>query len=122
MAITISTTTAGGISAETAGSQALALTAVTLPAGASEPAHLHEDHETALYVLEGTLLVRHGDWLQTRALLHPGEFLYLPPGEVHALSSADPKRPCRALIARTDPHAHESTQPLPELTPLLKAA
>jgi len=43
-----------GISAESAGSQALWLGSATLPPrGGRTKAHLHEDHETAIYFISG---------------------------------------------------------------------
>lgn len=111
-----------GISAETAGSQALSLCLVTFSAEAPEPAHLHELHETALYVLKGTLVVYHGDWLQDFTVVRPGEFFYLPAGMVHACRALDPIHPCLALAARSDPSQKEALQALPELAPLLDAA
>ncbi len=69
-----------GISAETAGSKVLFLGIVTLPAGARTRAHVHERHETALYLLDGELEIRTGDQLQHREIrsvrrlhLHPGK-------------------------------------------------
>lgn len=118
--MTIKTTV--GISAETAGSQALALSLITVKADEPEGAHLHEHHETALYLLKGTLVVYYGDWLQDHAVVRPGEFFYLPAGAVHAFRCLDSARPCIALTARTDPHQREAFQSLPELAPLLDAA
>jgi hypothetical protein len=43
-----------GVSAETAGSQAVFLGRVTLQPGGRTRAHVHERHETALYLLSGT--------------------------------------------------------------------
>ncbi|HEU5315616.1 MAG TPA: cupin domain-containing protein [Chloroflexota bacterium] len=116
--------TAGGVSAETAGASALALS--LLPVSPADPPgmhgpHLHERHETALYVQEGRLVVRHGDWLQEETVVDAGEFLFLPAGEVHALGCAD-GQPCRVVVASSNPSAQDATQPLPELTPLLRAA
>ena len=111
-----------GISAETAGAQELALCLETISAAQPEPAHLHEDHETALYVLKGTLVVYHGDWLQDFTVLRPGEFFFLPVGMVHACRTLDPATPCLALAARSDPNQRETRQELPELAPLLDAA
>ena len=111
-----------GISAETAGSQALSLCFVTFSADKPETAHLHEGHETALYVVKGTLVVYHGDWLQDFTVVRPGEFFYLPAGAVHACRTLDPASPCLALAARSDPNQREALQPLPELAPLLDAA
>ena len=111
-----------GISAETAGSQALSLGLVTISAAEPESAHLHEAHETALYVVSGTLVVYHGDWLQDFTVVRTGEFFFLPAGAVHACRTLDPATPCRVLAARSDPSQQEALQPLPELAPLLDAA
>jgi uncharacterized RmlC-like cupin family protein len=44
-----------GVSAESVGSQAIWLGSVTLPPhGGRTKAHLHENHETALYLISGT--------------------------------------------------------------------
>ena len=111
-----------GVSAETAGSRALSLCLVTISAAEPEAAHLHEEHETALYVLGGTLVVYHGDWLQDFTVVRPGEFFFLPAGTVHACRALDPATPVRALSARSDPRQLEALQTLPELAPLLDAA
>ena len=42
-----------GVSAETVGSKVVFLGMVTLPARARTGAHVHERHETALYLLDG---------------------------------------------------------------------
>ena len=42
-----------GISAESAGARGLCLHLIEFPPGGRARAHLHEGHETALYVLEG---------------------------------------------------------------------
>lgn len=42
-----------GVSAQTAGSVGLCAHLITIPAGGRARAHLHEGHETAIYMLEG---------------------------------------------------------------------
>src|SRR5687768_8670469 len=111
-----------GISAETAGSQELSLCIETISAAEPETAHLHEGHETALYVLRGTLVIYHGDWLQDFTVVRPGEFFFLPAGTVHACRALDPATPCLTLAARSDPSQREARQELPELAALLDAA
>jgi uncharacterized RmlC-like cupin family protein len=117
MAITIPGSAA--VTAQSAGAQALSLQRVTISAGAPEGAHLHERHETALYLLRGTLVVFHGDWLQEHAVVRPGEYFYLPAGVAHAMRALDPAEPCVALVARTDPNEAEASVLLAELDPLL---
>ena len=53
-----------GVSAETVGSKVLFLGMVTLPPGARTRAHVHERHETALYLLSGEIELWTGDQLQ----------------------------------------------------------
>ena len=71
---------AGGISAESVGSQAIWLGMVTIPPGGSTKAHLHDGHETAFYVLSGECDLWYGENLQEHARgsrrrlpLHPGQ-------------------------------------------------
>lgn len=107
------------ITAQSSGAEGLSLQRLTISADQPEGAHLHEHHETALYVLRGTLVVFYGDWLQEHAVVRPGEFFYVAPGVAHAQRALDPAEPVIALIARTDPNESEATVPLPELDPLL---
>ena len=73
-----------GISAESVGARHLFLGRVTMPAGARTVAHLHEQHETAMYMLAGDEVeLWTGDRLQYRALLRAGDYLYVPAGEPH---------------------------------------
>ena len=109
-----------GVTAQTSGSSALALQLLRVSADDPEDAHVHEAHETALYLLRGTLVVYHGDWLQEQTVVRPGEFFFLPAGAVHAFRCLDPAEPCLAVSARSHPDAREPAQPLPELNPLLE--
>jgi len=109
-----------GVTFQTSGSRALALQLIKVSADEAEAAHVHEGHETALYLLKGTLVVRHGDWLQEETVVRPGEFFYLPAGVVHTFRCLDPAEPCLAVAARNDPDAREPALSLPELTPLLE--
>src|SRR5215475_2859025 len=67
-----------GVSAETVGSKILFLGVVTLPPGARTRAHVHERHETALYLLEGELELWTGDQLQHREIVRSGDYIYIP--------------------------------------------
>jgi uncharacterized RmlC-like cupin family protein len=49
-----------GISAETTGASGICMHLLEMPPGASARPHYHEEHETAIYVLEGTAEMRHG--------------------------------------------------------------
>ena len=96
-----------GIAAETVGSKGICMHLLTIPPGGRAKAHLHENHETALYVLDGERLA---NCMQSRA----GDLVYIPAGVPHLPINMSDK-PTRAVIARTDPSEQESVVLLPEL-------
>ena len=105
-----------GISAESAGSQALWLGSGTLPPrGGRTKAHLHEDHESAIYFISGDEVeLWTGEQLEHREVAHPGDYLYIPAGVPHvAVNRSD--RPAIFVAARTDPNEQESVVMRPEL-------
>jgi uncharacterized RmlC-like cupin family protein len=103
-----------GISAESAGAEGIHLQLVTIPPGGRAKAHLHEGHETALYVLSGESGMWWGEGLNEHMLCRPGDFVYIPAGVPHLPYNAG-SEPCTALIARTDPNEQESVVLLPQL-------
>jgi uncharacterized RmlC-like cupin family protein len=97
-----------GISAESAGAQALCVHLVTIPPGGRARAHLHERHESALYVLQGEAEMWHGEGLREHLRVRAGEFLYIPAGVPHLPANASASEACVAVVARTDPNEQES--------------
>jgi uncharacterized RmlC-like cupin family protein len=96
-----------GVSAETVGSKVIFLGMVTLPAGARTRAHVHECHETALYLLSGELELWSGDQLQHRAAVHAGDYIYIPANVLHvAVNRTAETAVCFAT--RNEPTAQES--------------
>jgi uncharacterized RmlC-like cupin family protein len=106
---------APGVSAETAGSQGIHLQIVTMPPGAKAKAHLHENHETAIYLLTGEAGMWYGENLQEHMINRPGDYVYIPANVPHLPYNRSETEPCTALIARTDPNEQESVVLLPEL-------
>jgi uncharacterized RmlC-like cupin family protein len=101
-----------GVSAETAGSVGLCMHLVTIPPGAAARPHLHEAHETAIYVIEGEAEMWFGEGLSEHLVVRAGDFLYIPAGMPHQpFNRSD--RPCVGLLARTDPNEQESVVLLP---------
>jgi uncharacterized RmlC-like cupin family protein len=111
-----------GVSAESAGARRLCMHLVTIPPGARARAHMHERHETAIYVLSGVSEMRYGEGLRQHAVVRAGDFLYIPPGMPHLPYNPSPTEPCLAVISRTDPNEQESTVLLPELELALMTA
>jgi uncharacterized RmlC-like cupin family protein len=104
-----------GISAETVGARGLCMHLVTFPPGARAYAHLHQSHETAIYILQGESVMWFGEGLRERLTARAGEFLYIPAGMPHLPANASQTEPCVAVLARTDPNEQESVVLLPEL-------
>ena len=105
-----------GISAQSAGSQALWLGSGTLPPrGGRTKAHLHEDHESAIYIISGEEVeLWTGEQLEHRDVAHAGDYLYIPAGVPHVAVNRS-ETPVVFIAARTDPNEQESVMMRPEL-------
>jgi uncharacterized RmlC-like cupin family protein len=105
-----------GVSAETVGSRALWLGSVTLPpAGGRTKAHIHEQHESAFYMISGEEVdVYTGEQLEHRDVAHAGDYLYFPAGVPHVVVNRS-EVPAEFVGARTDPNEQESVVMRPEL-------
>lgn len=89
-----------GISASTTGSQGLWMgLGVTEPGGISG-AHHHGENESGIYVLKGRLRFRWGELLEHEAVAGPGDFIFVPPFEVHSEENLDPDHEAEFLLAR----------------------
>jgi len=104
-----------GVSAESAGATGLCLHRLVLPPGARAEPHLHEEHESAVYVLSGEAVMWHGERLEERMKIRAGDFVYIPPGVPHLPANASDSEPVVAVIARTDPREQESVLLRPDL-------
>lgn len=107
-----------GISAQSAGAQAICLHLLVFPPGGRARAHLHENHETAIYVLSGQAEMWYGEGLREYMVVSTGDFVYIPAGMPHLPGNHSEIEACHALIARTDPNEQESVVLLPELDAL----
>ena len=104
-----------GISAETTGSQAICMHLLTILPGQQAKAHLHENHETAIYCLSGEAGMWYGENLEEHLTVKTGEYLYIPAGMPHLPYNPSQTEPCTAILARTDPNEQESVVLLPHL-------
>lgn len=109
---------AHGISSETAESRGLCMHRLTIPPGRYGLAHLHEAHESAIFVLEGEAEFWWGDRLEHHEVCRPGDFVYIPAGVPHLPANLTDE-PCEAVVARTDPGDQESVVLRPDLDPLV---
>jgi uncharacterized RmlC-like cupin family protein len=102
-----------GITAQSTGAQAICMHLLEMPPGACAEPHYHETHETAIFLLEGTVDMRHGAKLEQDMRIEAGDFVYIPPGVPHQPYNAS-EAIARAVIARTDPNEQESVVLLTE--------
>ncbi len=107
-----------GISAESVGATGICMHLLTIPPGGRAKAHMHDAHETAIYVLSGVSEMWYGDRLQHHMRVEAGNMLYIPAGEPHLPVNPGPE-PVVAVIARTDPNEQESVTLLPWLEGLV---
>ena len=103
-----------GVSAQTAGARGLCMHRLEIPPGGSARPHLHEHHETAIYVLQGRAEMRHGEQLRERLSVRAGQFLFIPAGMPHLPFNPSDREACVAVLARTDPNEQESVVLLDE--------
>jgi uncharacterized RmlC-like cupin family protein len=104
-----------GISQRSAGAQGICMHLLTIPPGGRAKAHLHEEHETALYVLSGAARMWYGEGLSKVLEVSAGDFLYIPAGVPHLPVNLSETEPATAVVARTDPNEQEGVVLLPEL-------
>jgi uncharacterized RmlC-like cupin family protein len=107
-----------GVSAETAGASGLCLHTLVIPPGGRGKAHLHEHHESAIYLIEGECEMWWGEGLAHHELVNTGDFVYIPAGAPHLPANRSTTVPMTAVVARTDPNEQESVVLLPELDAL----
>jgi uncharacterized RmlC-like cupin family protein len=106
-----------GVSAQNTGAQHLCLHVLVIPPGGRAVPHLHESHESAIYLIEGEADVRWGDELAEHGVMQAGDFMYIPAGVPHLPANRSETQEARAVIARTDPNEQESVVLLPYLEP-----
>src|ERR1044072_4748803 len=97
-----------GISAESAGSKALCLHVITIPPGGRAKPHLHEHHESSVYVVSGRAGMWYGEDLREHVWMSAGDFLYIPANTPHLPYNPSDTEPCVGVVARTDPNEQES--------------
>ena len=109
-----------GIARETVGSSGICMHLLTIPPGGRAKAHMHETHETAIYMLSGEAHTWYGANLEQYVIVKAGEMFYIPAGVPHLPANLS-DQPASAVIARTDPNEQESVVLLPHLDAVVPA-
>lgn len=100
-----------GISGATVGARQLSLSLLVVPPGGAAQPHIHQDYETAIYVLEGRVETRYGQGLKRSVVNEAGDFLFIPPGLPHQPVNLNQDQPAIGLVARSDPNEQERVLP-----------
>jgi uncharacterized RmlC-like cupin family protein len=104
-----------GVSAETTGSQVIWLGLMSLPPGGRTRAHVHEHHETALYMMTGDALELYtGDQLEHCEIVRPGDFVFVPANVLHVAVNRS-AAPAVFVGSRNEATANESVVLRPEM-------
>ena len=106
-----------GVSAETVGSKSLWLGMISLPPAKRTRAHVHEHHETALYMLSGDAMeLWTGDQLQYCDVVQPGDYIFIPANMLHVAVNRG-SHPAVFIGSRNEATALESVVLRPEMDP-----
>jgi len=68
------------ISQATAGAHNIYMGIFRVPAGSRGRPHYHDNCESALYLLSGSIEIKWGDNLEDSVVVEAGDMLYVPPG------------------------------------------
>ena len=90
-----------GISGALTGSEGLWMGVGRNEPGGASGVHHHGESESGIFVIEGRLRFRWGDALEHVADAGPGDFIFVPPYEIHAEENLDPGNEAVFLLART---------------------
>lgn len=99
------------VTRESAGTESLCQTWLTLLPGILGNWHVHAGHESVVAIIDGEADAWYGEEM-AHVHLCPGDQLYLPAGCPHLAYS---EHGCRVVLARTDPTESESVELRPDL-------
>lgn len=104
-----------GVNGVSTPSKHLSLLVTALRPGAGTAAHYHIDHESGLYMRNGSLHFFWGAELENELILTEGDFLYIPPFCPHVTFNRSRTVDAASVTARTDAHEQERVFLLPAL-------
>lgn len=89
-----------GVSQETTGAKTIWSGYVVTPPGTASGAHHHGDCESAIYVIRGRVRFYFGQRLERTVDVGPGDFLFIPPNEIHAEENLSDSEPVEFIVSR----------------------
>jgi len=91
------------ISQATAGAHNLYMGIFRVPAGSRGRPHYHDNCESALYMLSGSIGIKWGDNLEDSLTVETGDMLYVPPRVTHTVQNTSDTDPAEYVVARDSP-------------------
>ena len=91
------------ISQATTGAHNIYMGIFRVPPGSRGRPHYHDNCESALYMLSGSIEIRWGDHLEDTLVVEPGDLLYVPPRETHIVVNRSATEPAEYVVARDSP-------------------
>lgn len=91
-----------GVSKRLSGAEGIHLAIASIPPKQRSSPHYHVNCESAIYVVKGRGRFLVGEGLEQALAIGPGDFLYVPPGAVHAPAN-DGDETMELIVARNAP-------------------
>ncbi len=105
------------ISQATTGAHNIYMGLFRVPPGARSRPHYHDNCESALYMLKGSIEIRWGDRLEESVVVEAGDMLYVPPRETHIVENLSEEEPAEYVVARDSPQEDSVEVPWADVTP-----
>jgi uncharacterized RmlC-like cupin family protein len=102
------------VTSELSGAQRISAGICVMPPSHQSRAHMHEENEIVVLVLEGKAATLWG-WDLTPMVHGPGEFVFVPPGVPHVAVNLSDNARVVAVEHRTDPDFNADVRLLPDL-------
>ena len=93
------------ISASMTGAEGVWVGHVTLPPGLRSAVHHHGESESAIYIISGRAEFRTGADLSEVHEANPGDFVWVPPHEVHVEANRSTTEPVEMVVVRSTQEA-----------------
>ena len=91
------------ISQATTGAHNIYMGIFRVPPGSRGRPHYHDNCESALYMLSGSIEIKWGDNLEDSLIVEAGDMLYVPPRVTHIVRNLSDAEPAEYVVARDSP-------------------
>ncbi len=90
-----------GLSGKNSAAQALSMNVASVPPGAVAYAHIHDQFEVMLFILQGRVRHEYGPELEHAVEHEAGDFIFIKPGVPHEVYNLSDSEPVVAVVARS---------------------